>query len=777
MAHIKSRKHAPLQTSRLTPAAAALALMGLHPAVHAEAQEAPASPRQQAAEPAKTETLPAVKAKAKVENDYKATSVSSPKFTQPLVDTPQTITVIKKELLRDQGSSSLSEALSNTPGITFTLGENGNTTTGDSIFMRGFDTSSAIFVDGIRDLGTITRDVFNIEQIEVVKGPSGSDNGRGAPSGYVNLSSKLPAKDDFSNGSFRVSSPNRTRVTADLNRSFDLGGVPGAAFRLNVMDDRGDKLGRDVAENRRWGIAPSLAFGLGTPTRAYFNLLHIKQNNIPDGGIPAIGFPGFTNPALGITESSKVDTGNYYGSTSDYDKVEANMFTARFEHDFSQGTTLRNTSRYGRTTQRYVLTSTNIGSTTAGSPGLVIGNLADPSTWTVLRTRQGKNQENEILTNQTNLTTAFDTGRLKHSLSTGVEFIYERQSNVGFTAVGTTDRASLYHPSTGDSFADVVGSGAYTKGNTTTVAGYAFDTVELNPQWKINGGLRWEKYKTEFFSTPEATAAVQTATNLGVSDDLWSGKLGVVFKPASNGSIYIAYASSQKPPGTDNFTLNAGTPNATTGAVNINTPNLAPQKATNLELGTKWDLMDNTLVVTAAVFDTKNKNDQANRDPVTGEVTQFGEKKVRGVEFGVSGQVTPAWQLSAGIASMRTEVTAGANAGQQGAAINFSPKLTFTSWTTYKLPMGLTLGGGARYVDSQTTQVANGSVAVTGLPQIPSYWVADLMAGYEINKNFSLQFNVTNIADKQYIASVNNGRSRYALGAPRAFALTVNAQF
>jgi catecholate siderophore receptor len=760
MAHIKSRKH-PVLASRLTaPAAAALAVMGLHSAVVAQ---------QQPADAPKAETLPAVKAKAKAENDYKATVSSSPKFTQPLVDTPQTITVIKKELLRDQGSSSLSEALSNTPGVTFTMGENGNTTTGDSIFLRGFDTSGNIFVDGIRDLGTITRDTFNIEQIEVVKGPSGSDNGRGSPSGYINLSSKVPTLEDFSNGNVRVSSGNRVRLAADLNRSLE-SVAPGTAFRFNAMTDRGDKLGRDVAENKRWGIAPSLALGLGTPTRAYFNYLHIKQENIPDGGIPAIGLSGFSTPG------ARVDRSNFYGSTSDFDNIEADMFTARFEHDLRPGTTLRNTTRYGRTTQQYVLTGINAinSAPSVANPFIV---AADPGTWTVNRSRQGKDQENEILTNQTNLTTNFDTAGLKHSLSTGIEFIHERQSNVGFVATGTTDTANLYNPSTSDQFGAVVPSGAYTKGNTTTVALYAFDTLEVTPQWKINGGVRWEKYKTEFISIPAAAAASQTATNLGRADDLVSGKIGVVFKPASNGSIYAAYATAQKPPGSDTFTLNAPTPNATTGVLNINVPSLDPQKAVNIEVGTKWDLLDNTLVVTAAAFDTTNKNDQAVADPTTGEVNQFGEKNVRGVEFGVSGQINPNWQVSAGIAHMDTKVKSAAAAVQQGAQINFSPKLTFTSWTTYKLPMGVTLGGGARYVDSQMTQVNNGTVAITGLPKIDSYWVADFMAAYEINKNVSLQLNVTNVTDKDYITSVNNGRSRLALGAERAYSLSANLQF
>lgn len=718
-----------------------------------------AAQAQQAA--AEAQQMPKVSVNTDTEDSYKAETASSPKFTQPLLDTPQTITVIKKELLQDQGAGTLAEALQNAPGITFTLGENGNTTTGDSVFMRGFDTSGSIFLDGIRDLGTISRDTFNVEQVEVVKGPSGSDNGRGSPTGYINMSSKVATLDDAMSSGAAIGTDNRMRLTSDMNKAFDIG-LPGTAVRLNLMLDEGDKIGRDVAENKRWGVAPSLALGLGTSTRAHFNYLHIKQNNIPDGGLPAIGYPGYT------VAGDKVDTENFYGSPNDFDHVKLDMFTAMLEHDITDNTTLRNTSRYGRTAEQYVLTGVNA-LTTAGAP----------DTWTVSRSRQGKDQLNEVLTNQTNLTSRFNTGSIGHSVSTGIEFIYERQKNLSFLASGTTTAANLYNPSTSDSFASVIPSGAVTDGDTTTVAVYMFDTLQFTPQWNLNAGIRFERYRTEYTSVPATPAASQTATLLNATDNLLTGKLGLVYKPLTNGSIYLAVASSQRPPGSSNFSLNAGTPNATTGAVNIDTPNLDPQKAINVELGTKWDLLDNRLVLTAAAFDTTNKNDQAISDQTTQEVTQYGEKKVRGFELGASGMITADWQVSAGIATLDTEVTEGqiGSTTQQGAQINFSPKFSFTSWTTYKLPFGVTVGGGARYVSSQTTQVNNGSAAITNLPEIPSYWVFDAMAGYALNEKLTFQLNVKNAADERYLASVNNGRSRYSLGAPRSALLTVNYTF
>lgn len=704
-----------------------------------------------------------------VEDGYKVDRVSSAKFTQPLLDTPQTITVISKELMQDRGAATLSDALRNSPGITFTLGENGNTTTGDSVFMRGFDSSSSIYLDGIRDLGTVSRDVFNTEQVEIVKGPSGSDNGRSTPTGYLNMASKVPTLNDMIAGSLTGGSEGRGRVTLDVNKGLG-SGASGAALRFNAMYDKGDKLGRDVAMNERWGIAPSIALGLGSETRAYLYYQHIEQDNIPDGGISAVGLPGYSNPLLGATAAEPVDSSNFYGSRNDYDDVKADMLTVRFEHDLSEHTTLRNISRYGRTTEQYVLTGIN---------AVVIPNPADPATWRGTRSRQAKDQENQILTNQTGLVTRFMTGSIQHDLSTGIEILYESQSNVAFIAAGTTTLANLYNPSTSDSFATMLPSGAHTDGSTTTGAVYAFDTLHLGERWLLSAGLRFEHYKTDFTSVPASAAASQAATMLSDSANLVSGKLGLVYKPVPNGSIYAAVATSRLPPGGTNFTLNATTPNLTTGAVGINAPNLDPQKAVTMEVGTKWDLLENRLVLTAAAFDTTNRNDQAIADPATGAIDQYGERNVSGLEFGASGMITAAWQVSAGLSLMDTEVTEAATnqPAQSGAGINFSPDVSFTAWTAYRFPFGLTIGGGAQYVSTQATAINNGSTAVTFLPEIPSYWVFDAMAAYDLSPKLSLQLNANNITDKEYISAVNNGRSRYSLGAPVAAQLTVNFRF
>lgn len=765
MAHITSRKHPHVPHLARTAVAA---LVGMAGPVISHAQQAPAAPAgaASASQSGSSQQMPEVRVRAAEDVPYKADAISSPKFTQPLVDTPQTITVIKREVLQQQGATSLTEALRNTPGITLQLGENGNTQTGDSIFLRGFDTSASIFVDGIRDLGGISRDTFNIEQVEVVKGPSGSDNGRGASSGYVNLVSKVPQRESFYEGSVTLGSANRARVTADLNQALDIG-VGGSAFRINLLAQDYGAPGRDEVKYKRYGIAPSLAFGIGTPTRTFLNFLHVDQRNRPDGGVSTFGLPGY----IGTAPGPRVDSSNYYGSLNDFDNVTLDMLTARIEHDLRPGFTLRNTTRIGRTVQDLQLTGVNAVVTTA----------ANPADYTIARSRQGRHQSNEILTNQTNLSSEFATGPVKHSLSTGFELTYERQStrtpqtltNTTLPASLQQPPANLYSPSTDDRFLDSPYKGAYSKGSTLSAAVYAFDTLKLSERWLINGGVRWERFHTETngstFTAATATADESLVQNapLGLTDNLFSWKVGAVFKPAPEGSIYATVSNSFQPPGGANFTLS--------GAANsANNTSLDPQEGSNIELGTKWDLLGGKLAVTGAIYRSENKNELLSDGATPPNYSQVGKRRVDGAEIGVVGQITPALNLTAGLAYMDPKIISG-TAAQQGGVIVFSPKLTFTSWATYKLPLGFTLGGGARYVD---TAVRSSNLAITSnLPGAPDYWVADAMVAYDVTKNIALQLNLYNVFDKEYYTSVNSGGSRYIPGDKRNALLTANFRY
>lgn len=769
MHSIKSRKHAPSRFHQHMSAALATMLLPLAagasdavPQVHDDAGSAPVSK---------------VEVRGKTENDFKAERASSPKYTEKLVDTAQSVQVIKKELIEQQGALTLTEALRNTPGVgAFFLGENGNTNTGDAIFMRGFDTSGSIFVDGVRDVGSISRDVFNLEQIDVVKGPAGTDNGRGAPTGSVNLVTKKATLENAVSGSATVGSAQQKRLTLDANTVLDE--KRGIAMRLNAMAQDSGNAARDVVNDKRWAIAPSLGFGLNGPTRVVLDYLHVKQDNIPDGGVPTIGLPGYTSPDATrpqISAAPMVDPQNFYGSNADYDKITADMATVRIEHDFAPGFKLHNIARYGRTNQDYLLTafmgtSANIGTTPA--------TLGTPDAWTLVRnTRTIKDQSNKIITNQTALTSQFGTGALRHTLVTGLEFSSESQVAYSYIpaslgTVGVAGRTSLYNPDPG---AALVGfaptrSGAYNDATVDTQSLYAFDTIKIGDKWILTGGLRADRYSGDYTAVAativnNVTTAL-TPTHFKVGDTLVNGKLSVLYKPTANSSVYAMAASSKQPPGAS-FTVSGNLNSA-------QNPIYDPQETVSTEIGGKVDLFREKLSLTAALFRTEVKN-EVEQDPVDLKYYQTGKKRVQGVELGVVGEVARNWLVSAGYLYMDTSVEAGklVTAGGEN-ALTYTPKSAFTLWTSYDLPFGLKVGGGARY----SGRLLRGLDGAVGTPAwADSYWVVDAMASYAVNRNLDIRLNVYNLGDERYVASINKSGYRYTPGTPRAASLTANLRF
>lgn len=760
MSHIRSRQHNPARIAAMVAATFSIAASVPHANAADEVAE-----------------LPEVSVKSKKEVPFKADVSASQKFTKPLIDTTQTVQVIKKELLREQGVFSLTDALRNTPGITIQLGENGNTSAGDTFSMRGFNASNQLFLDGIRDLGAVSRDVYNLEQIEVVKGPAGADIGRGAASGYINLISKLPSLTGENYATVGYGTADKKRGTIDINQV--LGET--TAVRINALGFDGNVDKRDEVDNQNFSIAPSIAFGLSTPTRFYLYSQHVRQDNTPDGGISTIGRSGFYNANASLNAGGKVDRENFYGSDNDYEKVDADMITAKFEHDLTPNMTIRNISRYGKTNVDRVTTGVNT----------LTAVTADPSTWTLSRSRQRIDRDDEILVNQTSLNSAFDIGGFKNSFVGGLEFMHESQKSKGFgTAAQTVNgvtyaaisnpAANLYNPNE----QDVLGvpyaiPGLTIDGRTTTAAIYAFDTVDLTDKWQVNTGLRYEHYNTRTTAGTIVTAANQAQfpgyavasiapSGGSASDNLLSWKTGLLFKPATNGSIYASYATSYTPPGSANFALTSTANNQNNGA-------LDPQKTDNIEVGTKWDLLDNQLNLTAAVFRTENDKQTSFDDQL--RAAQIGKTRVTGVELLAVGQLTERWQLSAGVTKLNAKALDQQSIlGLDTTAVRWTPDYSATLWSQYQFN-GFTLGGGARYMGEQKRLVTTDNPALTNTPNIESYVVADAMVAYAVNKNLNLRLNVYNIFDKEYVETLNNGGSRVRLGLPRSAMMTAEFMF
>jgi catecholate siderophore receptor len=377
--------------------------------------------------------------------------------------------------------------------------------------------------------------------------------------------------------------------------------------------------------------------------------------------------------------------------------------------------------------------------------------------------------------------TEFKTGSVGHTVSAGLEFMNEKQNSFGRDGLGVvnpqltpTQQANLYAPNANDPVTGLapVKFGAYTRGATTTAAVYAFDTVKLNEQFQLNGGLRVEHFNTDTNAVTGTRVALVNQPYLEDSDTLVSWKAGALYKPAENGSIYAAFANSKTPPGSANFSLSA-TPGAIAG------PSMAPQETRNIEIGTKWDVLAKTLALTAAAYRTENLNEISQLDVATNTYAQLGKRRVQGIELGMVGQFTKNWQVTAGLATMKTSIVEGTNGNNAtGAASRWSPDLTATIWTSYKVDDKLTVGGGVRYVSEQKRLVdPAANPALNNVAAIPAYTVADAVVAYKVSNSVTLQLNVYNLFDKFYINALNNGGSRFTLGLERSAQLTANVAF
>jgi catecholate siderophore receptor len=694
----------------------------------------------------------------KDEKLYKAERLSSNKYTKPLRDVPQTVTVIPREVIEEQGATTLTEVLRNVPGIAIQAGEGGgaSSTAGDMFNMRGFDASNSIFVDGVRDNGLISRDSFNMETVEAFLGPTGSDVGRGTAAGYVNTVTKMPKLDNRYAGSLGYGSADSFRATADMNQS--LGSVANedwlnhAAVRLNAMYDEGKVLGREDVENQSYGFAPSIALGLETDTRIFLYSQHVRQDNLPDYGTPV--FRGHHIPG--------VDDEWYYGSEkSNHEDISQDSVTAVIEHDFSDAFTLRNLTRYNTTYRDAVITSPGYSATTSQ----------------ITRSLQGNERQNDIFTNQTSLTAKFETGQLKHSLVTAIEFTDERQRSHTGTASSTNGTAPDsvnvgVKPDDFDLPRPPVTS--MTHGTTDTLGVSVFDTIDLTKKWQLTGGVRMDSYDTDYHArTQNTTTKVWTPTNIGVDDTVYSGKVGLTYKPVDEGSVYVAYGTTVTPPGGTNFTLSSS-------ASNQNNPSFDPQESESIELGTKWDLLDEKLQLSTAIFRTKNTN-VVYTEPGTNDVHSDGDQLVNGVTAGATGKITEEWQVIASATYQDGEYDQPGYV-YDGFDLTRTPKVSGSLWTTYKLPWKLTVGIGARY-QGETNYGYGNTPATTTTPIVyytyraPSYVVFDSLLQYDVNEHMNVRLNVFNMFDQSYVTSINNNGQRSNKGTPASFMLTTNFTF
>lgn len=680
---------------------------------------------------------------------------SSPRYVAPLREIPQTIAVVPRETLEAQGATTLAEAMRNVPGVTLQAGEGGaaSNTAGDMFNLRGFCAANSMFVDNVRDDGLVSRDVFNLEQVEVFMGPTGSDVGRTTAAGYVNMQTKVPHLGTSTSALAGFGTAGQARTTADLNYAFSGSDswLGRSALRMNVLWQDSGVPGRDAVQLSSRAFAPAVAFGLGMPTRVTIQSQVLRQSNVPDYGIPGAAWSAQPLAPTTVRATAPVRQANFYGSVAfDNDRAEQDSVTVRVERDVSRQLTLRNQTRYNRAHRAAIVSA--------------IQNVAafSPATNQVTIARQGNDRENTILSNQTGLVQRFRTGTVGHAVSAGVEFMRETQFAPTLSGLGVVGPVDIFTPAPGSlvtGFAPTR-SGASTDGSTTTAALYAFDTADVGPA-QFTGGLRLERYDTAFVSVDAAGA---TTANLSARGTLTSGKVGVLYRVSPAGNVYASVGTAVTPPGSANFTLSAQ-------ANNVNNPNVAPQTAVNYEVGTKWEVAGGRLSMNAAAFRTDNRNVIFTVDATTIPPTfnQDDAQRVNGVTVGVMGRITERWDLlwNAGYldSEQRTQ-----NSANNGRRLVLTPKLSGSLWSTFRALPSLTVGGGVRHTSEVFVNAAN-------TIRVPSYHVVDGLVEYAVNTHLSLRLNLYNLTNEVYIRSVNNNGGRYNPSNPRSALVTTSLRF
>ncbi|WP_238865136.1 TonB-dependent receptor [Achromobacter xylosoxidans] len=687
------------------------------------------------------------------DSPYQPVAAQSPKMTAPLLDTPRSVQVVPKQVMSDQSASSLQDVLQNSPGITFAAGEGGRAG-GDLPVIRGQNAASSLFLDGMRDASMQARDTFNLEQVEIIKGPDSVYSGRGGAGGSINLVSKAPKAKDAIEVTGQIGTDRNYRGSVDSN--WRLGEK--SAFRLNVMGTKGDVPGRDRAVNfERWGVAPSLMLGMGTPTRITLSYYHYQNDSMPDYSIPydpRVGLP--------VTETLGISRKNFYGlAERDFMKTRDGMATVDFQHDFSDKLTLRNVVRYGRETADYLATQ----------PDLTLANLP---AGIVDRPAYGRYYTTKAFANQTDLSGEFLTGAVKHGFDLGFEYTSVKQtmaytndqvlSSDGVTKCpADLTQTSLRNPDPNVAYPCRTARSWPAPYATDTLALYGFDTLKFDEQWQASVGLRWDNYRTSGHDKKKQ--------GYSRTDNLFNYQLGLAYKPVPQGTIYASYGTSSTPSAVAGATASDILRKSSDEAA-------APEKSRSVEAGVKWLVLDERLTLTGAVFQDTRRN--TNIEVLPNEYEQAGQTRVRGIELGFSGAITPAWNIYGGYTFLDSKLIRGGrkDIGAEGQDLPNTPRNAFSLWSTYKVLPELTLGGGAYYVDKVYGN-ADAGVDASGAPKarwVPSYWRFDAMAKYKFSSHLALQLNVLNVFDQTFYTRARL-KNHAALGTGRAALLSVRLRY
>ncbi|WP_031499107.1 TonB-dependent siderophore receptor [Bryobacter aggregatus] len=655
----------------------------------------------------------------------------SPRYTEPLRDIPQTITVIPKEIIQQQGATSLAEVLRNVPGMTITAGE-GGAPAGDNLTLRGNSARNDIFVDGVRDLSPQSRDPFNLEQVEVTKGPTSAITGRGSAGGAINLISKTPNVGRMIGGSFSLGNADMRRANIDINTPLKrLGLGERTAFRMNALIHDANVPGRKVVKNDRWGLAPSLAFGLGTPTRITVGYYKLKQDNISDYGIPWV--PATNNVLVAYRDKpAPVARDTFYGfANRDREVLNQDTGTLKFEHDFKDSMQLRSQFRFGKSGRNSYATPPRFASTES----TVINR--EMRSWVA---------QDRILDSQTDLKAEAKTFGIRHSIVTGAAFTGERNRRINRTAANAT--TTLFDPNPNDVYTGDIVTSPYVgiiTGNTQSA--WFFDTAKFGNHLEANGGVRFEHFNAKGVSTTPAPVAQEV--------NFASLRGALIYKPTQASSIYGSYGSSVSP---------------SLEGLSYNTANTAipPEKTYTTEVGSKWEVAGARLLLSGALFQVKKDNARTpGLLPTDPPQVLAGRQTSQGLELSASGGITRSLRVLASYSLIDARISSSNTPAEVGRFFQNTPRNSVSVWATYTAQR-FTVGVGPRFMGRRFGNNTNTRV-------VDSYATVDAMGSYRVNNFLDLRLNLSNLNNAYYFERLGGGH--LIPGASRFVQFTTNFHF
>jgi len=717
---------------------------------------------------------------------YKVDRLSSSKFTEPVLNTPRTVTVLTKEVLEDKNATTLREIGRSTAGVTLGSGEGGNAF-GDRFFIRGFDARNDIFVDGVRDPGVSIRENFFTEQVEILRGPASSFAGRGTTGGAINIVTKKASDRDFNIIETTLGSDQTKRVTVDVNKAIS----PILDVRVNGMFQDAGVAGRDFTTDDRNGIAGAVTFRPLSNFTLTADYAHTYLHGIPDFGVP---YDQVTHRP--VTEGV-VPRNTFYGAINrDFTKTTQNMGTLDGEYKVNDWLTLENKFRQGYSVLNYIGTIPENPSATNPATAPFSSTATNFSGFVQLNA-QSRYQTVAVLADQPQATFKFDIGQIKNTAILGGDFSSERisiDSYTGFTSELTTGAVafasaaapivSVFNPPdmiSGGGIAKLTGNPL--RYNVGTNAGYLMDTANYNDMVILNGGVRFDDYKI--------TAANNTASN-STDNGIVSYNVGLVYKPIPISSFYAAYATSADPVGDE---LDATS--SSYGGLSPTQPStqiFGPQRSEAVEVGTKWELFDRHVLATAAAFQTTVQNarestpsglpNPAGGTYATNTVVAGAAYRVRGLDFEVAGKITDKWSVLGGVVLMNSDVTQSIVPHNVGLQLANIAHQSFNLLTKYEITPWFEIGGQAVWrsqILGGSLLVANGGVAYNVTPNptvLPSAWRFDTFAEAKIGPYTTLKLYVANIFNRTYYDSFYQSAQPFIAVAPgRTVSLIATAKF